>query len=185
MVTAERDGEPLPEDQIIGNTYLLLDAGTHTTSSLISHGLTQLDWHRDQRQWLAENPDGCRDALEEIIRYDSPLRVIRRVSVRESTSTGRRCPRAPRSSCSTAPQTATSGAGRTPTPSTSNASRSGRWHSATASTTAWALIARFEAAIALAAVLERLPEYELNGPLVRIRSHMMNGYTSIPVSTGL
>jgi cytochrome P450 len=46
-------------------------------------------------------------------------------------------------------------------------------------------IARFEAEIALRAVLARIPDYELNGPLVRIRSHMMNGYTSIPVRTGL
>src|SRR5262249_49466156 len=82
MVTAEADGEPLPEDKIMGNTYLLLDAGTHTTSSLISHGLTQLDWHRDQREWLAANPEEMPAAVEEILRYDSPLRVIKRVSVK-------------------------------------------------------------------------------------------------------
>ena len=186
MVTAERDGEPLPDDQIIGNTYLLLDAGTHTTSSLISHGLTQLDWHRDQRQWLAANPDRMPDALEEIIRYDSPLRVIRRVSVRESTFYG---------------ETVPEGASIFMLYCAANRDER-RWEDADVfdirrepkRTMAFgdgihhcigAPIARFEAAIALAAVLERLPEYELNGPLVRIRSHMMNGYTSIPVSTGL
>jgi cytochrome P450 len=44
-------------------------------------------------------------------------------------------------------------------------------------------IARFEAKLALAAILDRLPAYEISGPLKRMESHMMNGYTSIPVVT--
>ena len=186
MVTAERDGQPLPDDQVIGNTYLLLDAGTHTTSSLISHGLTQLDWHRDQRRWLAENPDRMTDALEEIIRYDSPLRVIRRVSVRESTFHGETVPEG--ASIFMLYCAANRDERRWEDPDTFDIKREPKRTMAFGDGIHHCIgapIARFEAAIALAAVLERLPEYELNGPLVRIRSHMMNGYTSIPVSTGL
>jgi cytochrome P450 len=186
MVTAERDGEPLPEDQVIGNTYLLLDAGTHTTSSLISHGLTQLDWHHDQRRWLAANPDRMPDALEEIIRYDSPLRVIRRVSVKESTFHGETVPEG--ASIFMLYCAANRDERRWEDPDTFDVRREPKRTMAFGDGIHHCIgapIARFEAAIALAAVLERLPDYELNGPLVRIRSHMMNGYTSIPVSTGL
>jgi cytochrome P450 len=186
MVTAERDGEPLPEDQIIGNTYLLLDAGTHTTSSLISHGLTQLDWHRDQREWLAANPDEMPDAVEEIIRYDSPLRVIKRVAVREATLHGETVPEG--ASIFMLYCAANRDERRWSDPDEFDIRRKpqrtmafgdGIHHCICAP------IARFEAEIALRAVLARIPNYELNGPLVRIRSHMMNGYTSIPVRTGL
>jgi cytochrome P450 len=48
-----------------------------------------------------------------------------------------------------------------------------------------AAIARFDAQVAVRAILDRLLSYEIRGPLERIRSHMMNGYTSIPVTTGL
>lgn len=44
-------------------------------------------------------------------------------------------------------------------------------------------IARFEARMALSVILQRLPEYEICGPVERMQSHMMNGYTSVPVVT--
>lgn len=186
MLTAEHDGKPLPEDQIMGNTYLLLDAGTHTTSSLISHGLTQLSWHPDQREWLAANPDQMPDAVEEILRYDSPLRVIKRVSIKESSFHGETVPEG--ASIFMLYCAANRDERRWPDaddfdirrkPERTMAFGDGIHHCIGAP------IARFEALIALQAVLERIPNFELNGPLVRIRSHMMNGYTSIPVSTGL
>jgi cytochrome P450 len=186
MVTAERDGEPLPEDQIIGNTYLLLDAGTHTTSSLISHGLTQLDWHRDQREWLAANPGEMPDAVEEIIRYDSPLRVIKRVAVRESTLHGETVPEG--ASVFMLYCAANRDERRWSDPDEFDIRRKPQRTMAFGDGIHHCIgapIARFEAEIALRAVLARIPDYELNGPLVRIRSHMMNGYTSIPVRTGL
>jgi cytochrome P450 len=186
MVTAERDGESLPADQIQGNTYLLLDAGTHTTSSLISHGLTQLDWHRDQREWLASNPDGITDAVEEILRYDSPLRALKRVSIKESTFYGETVPEG--SSIFMLYCAANRDERRWPDADDFDIRRKPERHMALGDGIHHCIgapIARFEAAIALSAVLDRIPDYELNGPPVRIRSHMMNGYTSIPVSTGL
>jgi cytochrome P450 len=184
MLTAEHDGEPLPEDHILGNTFFFLDAGTHTTSSLISQALLLLDANRDQRRWLLEDRDRVPGAVEETLRYEAPLRFLRRVTTRECELHGEAIPegatvfmlycaanrderrwRAPDTFDVTRRQERNMGLG------------DGIHHCMGAP------IARFEATIALRAILERLPDYELSGEPERIRSHMMNGYTSIPVAT--
>lgn len=185
MLTAEHDGEPLPEDHILGNTFFFLDAGTHTTSSLISQALILLDANRDQRRWLLEDPARVPGAVEETLRYEAPLRFLRRVTTKE---------------CKLHDETIPEGA--TVFMLYCAANRDGRrWRDPDAFDVTrkpdrnlglgdgihhcmGAPIARFEATIALEAILERLPDYELRGEPERIRSHMMNGYTSIPVDPG-
>lgn len=185
MLTAEHDGRPLPEDQVLGNAFFFLDAGTHTTSSLISQALKLLDAHRDQRRWLLEDLSRVPAAVEEALRYEAPLRFLRRVTTKECTLHGETMPagstifmlycaanrddrrwRDPDRFDVTRKQQRNMGLG------------DGIHHCMGAP------IARFEATITLGAILTRLPDYEVSGELVRIRSHMMNGYTSIPVVPG-
>jgi cytochrome P450 len=185
MLSAEHDGEPLPEDHILGNTFFFLDAGTHTTSSLISQALILLDANRDQRRWLLEDPARVPGAVEETLRYEAPLRFLRRVTTKEFELHGETIP-----------------VGATVFMLYCAANRDERrWRDADAFDVTrkpdrnmglgdgihhcmGAPIARFEATIALEAILGRLPDYELRGEPERIRSHMMNGYTSIPVDPG-
>lgn len=186
MLTAERDGKRLPEAEVIGNAFFFLDAGTHTTSSLISHGLVLLDRHRDQRRWLIENPDQVPTAVEEVLRYDAPLRFIRRVTTTDWEAHGVTVPKG--SSVFMLYCAANRDDRRWPDAESFDVTRKqernmglgdGIHHCMGAP------IARFEATIALAAIVDRLPDYEIDGPLERIRSHMMNGFTSVPVATGL
>jgi cytochrome P450 len=171
---------------VLGNTFLFLDAGTHTTSSLISHALVQFDLHRDQRRWLDAHRDRIPAAVEELLRFEAPLRFLRRVSTADWTLHGQAVQAG--SSIFMLYGAANRDDRRWDEPDIFDARRKPERHMGLGDGIHHCMgapIARFEAAIAIRAVLDRLPHYELVGPLERIRSHMMNGYTSVPVTTGL
>ncbi len=80
-------GEPLETDEIINMCLLLLAAGHFTTAGLISNGTLALIEHPDQLAWLTEHPEGTGDAVEELLRYDSPAHVGLRIA-RNDTELG-------------------------------------------------------------------------------------------------
>jgi cytochrome P450 len=73
-------GVALETDEIITMCLLLLAAGHETTVNLIGNGTLALLQHPDQLDWLARHPDLCAGAVEELLRYDSPVQVISRVA---------------------------------------------------------------------------------------------------------
>lgn len=75
MALAQETGDMLSEDEIIANAILMIFAGHETTMNLIANGVNA--FHRFPDQWdrLRANPDLTRTAVEEIIRYDGPLRA--------------------------------------------------------------------------------------------------------------
>ena len=62
--------------------FLLWAAATETTASLLTNAAVLLDTHPDQREWLARRPEAIPDALEEILRFESPLQIMRRTTTR-------------------------------------------------------------------------------------------------------
>jgi cytochrome P450 len=64
---------PLSQDELIGFCLLLLAAGLETTASLIATGALRLAQHPDQRAWLAAHPNAIPGAVEEMVRFDSPI----------------------------------------------------------------------------------------------------------------
>jgi cytochrome P450 len=73
-------GVALETEEIITMCLLLLAAGHETTSNLIGNGTLALFEHPDQLDWLAQHPDGSAQAVEELLRYDSPAQVASRVA---------------------------------------------------------------------------------------------------------
>jgi hypothetical protein len=73
LLAAEIDGKRLEEPELLGFALLLLIAGNETTTNLISNSLDLLDRHPEQRDELAKNPDLIPNAIEEILRYESPV----------------------------------------------------------------------------------------------------------------
>ncbi|NNC71496.1 MAG: cytochrome P450 [Sphingomonadaceae bacterium] len=73
MVAAEEDGDRMTEDEIVQQCQLLLIAGNVTTTDLIGNGLKALMDHRDQWEALKADPALLPDAVEEMLRYDSPV----------------------------------------------------------------------------------------------------------------
>lgn len=84
LVAVEQQGELLSETELVATCMLLLIAGSETTTNLIGNGMLALLRHPDQLAQLRAAPEGIRPAVEELLRYDSPLQASFRVA-REAT----------------------------------------------------------------------------------------------------
>ncbi len=74
-------GVTLETDEIITMCLLLLAAGHETTANLIGNGVLALFEHPDQLDWLARHPELSMQAVDELLRYDSPVQVASRVAL--------------------------------------------------------------------------------------------------------
>ena len=80
---AEVDGVRLTREEILGFFQLLLLAGSETTTNLISNAIVSLVESPDQLARLRANPSCLPIAIEEVLRYRSPLQWMYRVARRE------------------------------------------------------------------------------------------------------
>jgi cytochrome P450 len=92
LINAEDGGDVLNDDELIAQTLLLYIAGHETTVNLISGGTLALLRHPDQLARLRENPDLAGNAVEELLRYDSPVQASRRVTLQPVTIGGHEVP---------------------------------------------------------------------------------------------
>jgi cytochrome P450 len=87
MIAAEEDGERLSTAELIDQVVLLYLAGHETTVNLIGNGTVALLRHRDQMERLVADPSLDASAVDEVLRWDSPVQVSRRI-VMEETQVG-------------------------------------------------------------------------------------------------
>jgi cytochrome P450 len=79
LVKAELDGERLTSSEIVSFFILLTAAGNETTRNAISHGMVALSRYPDERQrWWADFDGVADSAVEEIVRWGSPVIFMRR-----------------------------------------------------------------------------------------------------------
>lgn len=90
MLRAEEAGEKLDVQEIVGQCRLLLVAGNVTTTDLIGNGVFALLSHPDQLQKLRSDPSLIVQAVEEVLRFDSPVINSGRIPNRNITLSG--CP---------------------------------------------------------------------------------------------
>ncbi len=84
LVEAEVDGERLSSQEIASFFILLVVAGNETTRNAISHGLLALSRYPEQRQkWWADFDAVSHSAVEEIVRWASPVVYMRRTLTRD------------------------------------------------------------------------------------------------------
>ena len=83
LLHAEVDGERLTQHDILGFFQLLLLAGSETTTNLINSAILCFIENPDQLARLRANLDLLPSAIEEVLRYRSPLQWMFRVSTRE------------------------------------------------------------------------------------------------------
>ncbi len=69
------DSGELGEAELLHNCIFLLNAGHETTTNLIGNGMHMLSLHGDARQRLRAHPASIRTAVEEILRYQSPVQL--------------------------------------------------------------------------------------------------------------
>ncbi len=88
LIAAEDDGDALSDDELIAQTLLLYIAGHETTVNLIAGGTLALLRNPDQLALLRNNPGLAESAVEELLRYDSPVQASRRITLEPVTIRG-------------------------------------------------------------------------------------------------
>jgi len=83
LIAIEDSGEQLTEEELHSTCGLLFAAGHETTTNAIGNGLLALLRNPDQLRILREEPTLMSVAVEELIRYDSPVQLVYRVAVEE------------------------------------------------------------------------------------------------------
>ena len=81
MIHAEEDGEQLTDAELLENVMLLFLAGHETTVNLIGNGVNALLDHPDQLRMLVADPSLDANAVEELLRFDSPVQFSRRIAL--------------------------------------------------------------------------------------------------------
>jgi cytochrome P450 len=87
LVAEEDAGDRLSTDELVANCILLLIAGHETTTNLIGNGTLALLRNPDELARFRAEPDLAKSAVEEILRYDSPVHLTGR-GVREDVEIG-------------------------------------------------------------------------------------------------
>ena len=75
LIDAEDEGERLTHDEVLATLLLLLVAGNETTRNLIGNGTLALLRNPEQLQLLRDSPDLMDTAINEFLRYDSPVQL--------------------------------------------------------------------------------------------------------------
>jgi len=85
ILHAQVEGENLTDAEISGFCGLLHDASQNTTINMICNGIISLGRYPDQRGKLRDNPDRWPSALEELLRFESPVQGLARATTSDVT----------------------------------------------------------------------------------------------------
>jgi len=92
MVAAEDQGDMLSEEELVAQVVLLYIAGHETTVNLIGNGVFALLHHDDQLARLRREPVLAQNAVEELLRFDSPVQFSRRITLADFDVAGTTIP---------------------------------------------------------------------------------------------
>nr|WP_225954203.1 cytochrome P450 [Kibdelosporangium phytohabitans] len=182
LVTAETD-EKITADELIATCRLLLIAGFETTVNMIGNATVLFAEDRDQWQLLRSRPDLAPGAVEEVLRYESPLPMLNRYPHEPYEIDGHPIPVDRPIIVITA--AANRDAKVFPDPHRFDITRpEAVQHLAFGGGPHFCLgapLSRLEGDVALRALAERLPELRLAGEAVRRKSTIIRGFLSVPV----
>ncbi|MFG2002761.1 cytochrome P450 [Spirillospora sp. NPDC048911] len=92
LIAAEDEGDRLDDDELVAQVALLYVAGHETTVNLIANGTIALLRDPNQLALLGERPELTANAVEEFLRYDSPVQQTRRIILKPHVAQGREIP---------------------------------------------------------------------------------------------
>jgi cytochrome P450 len=183
LIAAEEDGDRLSSAELVSTALLLLVAGFETTVNLIGNGAVALLSEPGNWERLREDPALVPAAVEELLRYDSPVQATMRTATEDVDLDGTTIQQG------TGVFVAIGGANRDPAVFSEpdrliidrpNASRHlafslGMHHCLGPA------LARLEARVAFEELTRRYPRLELAGPPVRRPRLILRGFETIPV----
>ena len=88
IAETDADGARLSEDELITTCTLLLNAGHEATVNVVGNGMTALLAHDEQMALVRSDDALVPGAVEELIRYDSPLQLFERTALADTTIDG-------------------------------------------------------------------------------------------------
>jgi cytochrome P450 len=185
LIQGEVDGEKLSETELLHNCIFLLNAGHETTSNLIGNGMHALLAHREQIDRLLADPTLLPSAVEELLRFESPLQFNNRLTTAPMQLGGRDVPAG--SFLTLAIGAANRDAAQFPNPARLDIGRKPNLHLAFghgAHACAGMNVARLEGRIAIGRLLQRYPRITAAGEPQRDRRVRFRGLRHLPVSLG-
>ena len=185
LIQGESDGERFGDLELLHNCIFLLNAGHETTTNLIGNGTHALLTQRDQWERLRAQPDLLGTAVEELLRFESPLQLNNRLCTAPLRFGDAELP------AGSFVTLAIGSANRDPSvfhePDRLDIGRKpnphlafGQGHHACAGMN----VARLEARIAFGRLVARYPELRLRGTPQRDRRIRFRGWRTLPVSLG-
>jgi len=184
LAHAEEEGDRLSEGELYSNAALLLTAGHETTTNLIGNGMLALLHNPEQMDRLRGDLSLVPSAIEELLRYDSPVQFTSRVLTGDMTLGGKQLHKGE------VVLLLLGAANRDPEqfadPDRLDVARQNNKHLAFALGAHFCLgaqLARLEGKITLEALLRRMPDLRLEGAQPRYREHYnLRGLKALPVA---
>jgi cholest-4-en-3-one 26-monooxygenase len=183
LLAAEVDGERLTDVEFDLFFELLAVAGNETTRNLISHGMLALAENPDQRDLLLADPSLLPSAVDEMLRYASPVMYMRRTAQSDIELHGQQIKQGDKVALWYIAANHDPEVFADPhrfdirrSPNDYLAFGGGGPHFCLG-----ANLAKLEIRVMFEELLARLPDVELNGPVQRLRSNFINGIKHMPV----
>ena len=89
LLGAEHEGDRLTEEEVVANSIMLMTGGQETTTNLIGNGILTLLRHPDQLEKLRTDPSLIPSAIEELLRYESPIQYTSRLATEDAQMGGK------------------------------------------------------------------------------------------------
>lgn len=165
LIDIEEEGEVLTEEELYAQCVALLFAGHETTRNLIGNGMYTLLKHPQETEELRQNPEIIRSAVEELLRFESPVQFTARVLKEDIEICSQRIPKRFSVLCMLG------AANRDPKqfeePNRLNLKRLNNQHLAFSAGPHFCIgaqLARLEGQIAILNLVQRFPKMKLSGP---------------------
>jgi cytochrome P450 len=184
LLAAEQDGDSLSEEEVVANSIMLMTGGQETTTNLIGNGLLTLLHRPDQLEKLRVDHSLILSAIEELLRYESPIQYTSRLAPDDVQMGGKTIRKgqavfAMMGAANRDPE-------RFPDPDRLDICRQDNRHLAFA----WAAhfcfgapLARLEGEIAFETILQHMPNLRLEpGPVTWRENLGFRGLTALPVT---
>lgn len=183
LVEVEEQGERLSARELVVNLILIVGAGHETVMNLIGNGTLALLRNPDQMERLRREPAIMDDAVEELLRYESPVQMTTRFPNAPIEIAGQTIPAGTRVAVILA--AGNRDPERFPDPDRLDLTRGDHQHLAFGGGIHYCLgnaLARIEAATAFRAMLKRFPSLELATDTPRYRDTiLLRGLVELPI----
>jgi hypothetical protein len=183
LLAVEIDGDPLPNEEIVGSVFFVFTAATEEVSGVITNALLLLSQHPEQRALLVADPTKIAGAVEEVLRYETIVQHLVKTTTRPVELHGTTIPEGARVVLLYG--SANRDGRKFPDPDRFDVERAPRDIASFGGGIHRCLgapLARLEARIALESLLPRIPDYQIAGEYVWSQRLNFRGMRRLPLS---